>query len=72
MMTYLPPQAQLLFQNVQQSNQQMIANSPAREEETTGQTSVLTVVGPASAPDPLEMMVNSDEARQSVEEALEG
>ncbi len=71
-MMYLPAEAKLLFQNVQQANQQMLADAPAREEEATGQTEGLTVIGPASAPYPLELMSNSAEAHQSVQEALEG
>ena len=48
----------------------MLANTPAGEEEATEQTAGLTVVGPASAPDPLEVMANSDEAHRLVGEAL--
>ena len=68
-MTYLPPQAKLLFKDIQRANQTMLANS-ARMEEAVEQTSGPTIVETAFAPDPPEVAANSDIALQSVDRAL--
>ena len=41
-MMYLPPQAQLLFQNVHQANQEILANAPPTQEEARRQTERLS------------------------------
>ena len=69
-MTYLPPQAKLLLKNIQTANQMMLANS-ARMEEDFQQRSDPIVVETVFQTDALEVLVNSEMAREIVERALD-
>ena len=73
----IPPKAQMLLKDIHMANQAMLTNNSAAEEEMARRTAELSLgtardaIGPASIPDPLGEIADSDETREQLDRRLE-